>query len=248
MNAPLLSARDVRVTFGGVKAADGVSVDIHAGELLAIIGPNGSGKTTFLNLCTGYIRPQSGTITLDGRDITGFSPRAVTRLGVARAFQIPQLFTGHRLIENAMLAVAARRGFWTPVQRLERAGHRGEALALLDLVGLAQAADRFASELPEGMRKLADIALALALKPKLLLLDEPTSGVSAAEKFVLMDTLTAVLRDQKVTTVFVEHDMDLVRNYADRVIVWDQGQVMASGPPAQVLQDARVLQNVVGVA
>jgi branched-chain amino acid transport system ATP-binding protein len=248
VNRPLLSARDVRVTFGGIKAADRVSVDVHAGELLAIIGPNGSGKTTFLNLCTGYIRPQSGTVSLDGRDITGLSPRVVTRLGVARAFQIPQLFTEHRLIENAMLAVAARRGFWTPIQPLERAGHRDEALALLDLVGLAAASDRFAAELPEGMRKLADIALALALKPKLLLLDEPTSGVSAAEKFVLMDTLTAVLREQTITTVFVEHDMDLVRNYANRVLVWDQGQVMASGSPAEVLQDPRVLQNVVGVA
>jgi branched-chain amino acid transport system ATP-binding protein len=248
VNPPLLSACDVRVTFGGVKAANGVSVDVHAGELLAIIGPNGSGKTTFLNLCTGYIRPQSGTISLDGRDITGLRPRAVTRLGVARAFQIPQLFTEHCLIENAMLAVAARRGFWKPVQPLERAGHRDEALALLDLVGLGPAADRFAAELPEGMRKLADIALALALKPRLLLLDEPTSGVSAAEKFGLMDTLTCVLREQKVTTAFVEHDMDIVRHYADRVLVWDQGLVIASGSPAEILQDARVLQNVVGVA
>jgi branched-chain amino acid transport system ATP-binding protein len=248
VNSALLSARDVCVTFGGVKAADRVSVDVHAGELLAIIGPNGSGKTTFLNLCTGYIRPQSGTVSLDGRDITGLSPRAVTRLGVARAFQIPQLFTEHSLIENAMLAIAARRGFWTAIQPLERAGHKEEALAILDLVGLSPAADRFPAELPEGMRKLADIALALALKPKLLLLDEPTSGVSAAEKFVLMDTLTAVLREQTITTVFVEHDMDLVRNYANRVLVWDQGHVIASGPPAEVLRDARVLRNVVGVA
>jgi branched-chain amino acid transport system ATP-binding protein len=238
----------VCVTFGGVKAADRVSVDVHVGELLAIIGPNGSGKTTSLNLCTGYIRPQSGTVSLDGRDITGLSPRAVTRLGVARAFQIPQLFAEHRLIENAMLAIAARRGFWTAIQPLERAGHKEEALAILDLVGLSPAADRFPAELPEGMRKLADIALALALKPKLLLLDEPTSGVSAAEKFVLMDTLTAVLREQTITTVFVEHDMDLVRNYANRVLVWDQGHVIASGPPAEVLRDARVLRNVVGVA
>ena len=127
MSAALLIANEVRITFGGIKAADGVSLDIYPGELLAIIGPNGSGKTTFLNLCTGYIRPQSGAISLEGRDITGLRPRAITRLGVARAFQIPQLFTGHRLIENAMLAVAARRGFWTPVRPLNRAGHRDEA-------------------------------------------------------------------------------------------------------------------------
>ena len=247
MNAPVLKATGVRVTFGGVQAADGVDVAVYPGERLAIIGPNGSGKTTFLNLCTGYVRPQSGTIAIDGRDIIGMSPRAITRLGVARAFQIPQLFAGHRLIENVMLAVAARRGFWT-LQPLARAGDEDEALALLDLVGIAAAADRPVGELPEGTRKLADITLALALQPRLLLLDEPTSGVSAAEKFTLMETLTGVLQRQAITTVFVEHDMELVRNYARRVLVWHQGAVIASGPPQQILQDRRVLENVIGVA
>jgi branched-chain amino acid transport system ATP-binding protein len=246
--SPLLCARGLTLAFGGVRAADGVDVDVAPGEFLAIIGPNGSGKTTFLNLCTGYLKPTAGTITLAGRDIAGLTPRVITRLGIARAFQIPQLFAEHSLIENVMLAVAAQRGFWHPLRSLDRAEHREPAHRLLDLVALSPHAERPVTELPEGTRKLADIALALALRPKLLLLDEPTSGVSSAEKFPLMETLAAALRAEHVTSVFVEHDMDVVRGYADRVLVWDQGRVMAEGPPATVLSDPRVLQNVVGVA
>jgi branched-chain amino acid transport system ATP-binding protein len=247
MNAALLSTKDVHVNFGGVRAADGVNLDIRPGEFLAIIGPNGSGKTTFLNLCTGYVHPTSGSIHLAGKDITGLTPRAITQLGIARSFQIPQLFTDHSLIDNVLFAVAARRHFWSVLAPLGRKAYRDEAMALIELVGLADVAERSASTLPEGTRKLADIALALALKPQLLLLDEPTAGVSGDEKFPLMDTLTAALRAQSVTAVFVEHDMALVRRYADRVVVWDQGRVAADGDPATVLGDARVMQNVVGI-
>jgi branched-chain amino acid transport system ATP-binding protein len=248
MNAPLLAARGIHVAFGGVRAADNVALDILPGEILAIVGPNGSGKTTFLNLCTGYVRPRAGTIRLAGRDITGRSPRAITRLGIARSFQHPQLFSQHTLLENVLLAVAARRHFWSLLQPLDRGSSREEALALIELVGLRQAADELTANLPEGKRKLADIALALALKPRLLLLDEPTSGVSSDEKFALMDTLIAAMRRQSVTGAFVEHDIELVRKYADRVAVWDQGKVVAVGDPAHILDDAGVLQTVVGVA
>ena len=248
MSAALLSARGITLSFGGVRAADGVDVEVAAGEFLAIIGPNGSGKTTFLNLCTGYLRPRSGSIRLEGRDITGLSPRAITRLGIARAFQIPQLFSEHSLLENVMLATAARRGFWHPLRPLERPDHRDPALRLLELVGIAGHAERPVAELPEGTRKLADIALAMALRPKLVLLDEPTSGVSTAEKFALVETLANALRKERVTAVFVEHDMEVVRAYADRVLVWDQGRVVANGPPQTVLSDPDVLRNVVGVA
>lgn len=244
---PILSAKGVSVTFGGVKAADGVDLDIMPGEFLAIVGPNGSGKTTFLNLCTGYVRAAAGSIHLASREITGLTPRAITQLGIARSFQIPQLFTDHSLLENVLFAVAARRHFWSAVRALDRKTYRDEAMALIELVGLGEVAGRPAAELPEGMRKLADIALALALKPQLLLLDEPTAGVSADEKFPLMDTLSAALRAQSVTAVFVEHDMALVRSYAGRVVVWDQGQVAADGHPATVLSDAKVMQNVVGI-
>lgn len=247
MTPPLLTASNVQVTFGGVRAADDVTLEVMPGEFLAIIGPNGSGKTTFLNLCTGYVRPAAGTIRLADREITGLSPRAITRLGIARSFQHPQLFMAHSLLENVLLAIAARRGFWSLLQPLDRPAYRKEALAVVELVGLRDQAFSPIAGLPEGMRKLADIALALALQPRLLLLDEPTSGVSSDEKFPLMDTLIAALRRGSVTAVFVEHDIELVRKYADRVAVWDQGKVLAVGEPAQILGDKRVVQAVAGV-
>ncbi|GGE28372.1 ABC transporter ATP-binding protein [Agaricicola taiwanensis] len=248
MTTPLLKAENLQVAFAGVKAADGVNLEIAEGEFLAIIGPNGSGKTTFLNLCTGYIRPLAGEVFLDGRPITRLAPRTIARQGIARAFQIPQLFTDQRLIDNLMLAVAARRGIWDAFRPLDRRTHRDEAMQLLSMVGLEDVAEQSAATLPEGLRKLADIAIAFALKPRLLLLDEPTSGVSAIERFGLMETLMTALRQARVTALFVEHDMEVVERYADRVVVWDQGRVMADGKPDIVLKDPRVLQNVVGVA
>jgi len=248
MSEAILQARDLHVGFNGVKAADGVSLDIHPGEFLAVIGPNGSGKTTLLNLCTGYVRPASGSVHLAGKDITRLTPRAIARLGVARAFQIPQLFSDQRVIENMMLALAAKDGLWTVVRPLETESRSREAKALLELVGLADDSNRVSSTLPEGHRKLLDIAIALALKPRLVLLDEPTSGVSSLERFPLMEALMGALRQRQMTALFVEHDMDVVARYANRVLVWNAGKIMAEGHPDAVFKDERVLQSVVGVA
>lgn len=245
---PLLRAVDLNIAFAGVKAADGVNLEIREGEFLAIIGPNGSGKTTFLNLCTGYLRPKSGEVYLDGRPITAMPPRQIARKGIARAFQIPQLFLDQTVLENMMIAVAARRGIWDGLNPLGALGRRQEAYELLALMGLDDIAGQLAGTLPEGRRKLLDVVIALALKPRLLLLDEPTSGVSTIERFTLMETLMGALRRAGVTALFVEHDMDVVRRYADRVLVWDSGTVMAEGPPEEVFKDPRVLRNVVGVA
>mgnify|MGYP005849471641 CR=1 FL=1 len=247
MSAPLLRAEGLEIAFAGVKAADGVDLSIHEGEFLAIIGPNGSGKTTFLNICTGYLRPARGEVYLDGAPITGLSPRRIARRGIARAFQIPQLFVDQTLLDNVMLSVAARHGPFEALRPLARATYRSEAMELLDLFGLAAQAGQVTGTLPEGLRKLADIALALALRPRLLLLDEPTSGVSAIERFFLMDTLMAALRETGVTALFVEHDMEVVARYANRVMVWDSGRVMAEGAPDVVLKDPRVLESVVGM-
>lgn len=248
MTTPLLQAKDLRISFYGVQAADGVNLEIREGEFLAIIGPNGSGKTTFLNLCTGYLRPSSGEVYLDGKPITAMAPRTIARRGIARAFQIPQLFLDQTVLDNLMIAVAAKRGIWVPFKALGADGRRREAEELLALVGLDGEAEQLAGALPEGRRKLLDIVIALALKPRLVLLDEPTSGVSTIERFTLMETLMSALRRAKVTALFVEHDMDVVQRYADRVVVWDSGSVMAEGPPSEVFKDERVLRNVVGVA
>ncbi len=244
----LLEAKNLHITFGAVKAANGVNLHIDEGEFLAIIGPNGSGKTTFLNLCTGYIRPSEGEVTLDGKPITRLPPRIIARKGIARAFQIPQLFLDQTVLANLMLAIASREGIWQAGKALDRPAYRDEAKALLAMFNLADCAPTLASTLPEGRRKLVDIAIALALKPRLVLLDEPTSGVSALERFALMETLMGALRQANVSALFVEHDMDVVERYADRVVVWDAGKVMAEGKPETVFKNARVIENVIGVA
>ncbi|WP_348643448.1 ABC transporter ATP-binding protein [Rhizobium lusitanum] len=244
----LLEAKNLHITFGAVKAANGVDLHIDEGEFLAIIGPNGSGKTTFLNLCTGYIRPSDGEVYLDGKPITRLPPRTIARKGIARAFQIPQLFLEQTVLTNLMLAIASREGLWQAGKALDRQVYRDEATALLAMFNLADCAPALASSLPEGRRKLVDIAIALALKPRLVLLDEPTSGVSALERFALMETLMGALRQAKVSALFVEHDMDVVERYADRVVVWEAGRVMAQGKPDAVFKDPRVIENVIGVA
>ena len=221
----LLSAKGIKISFGGVVAADGIDLDVHEGENLAIIGPNGAGKTTFLNISTGYLRPQAGSVSFLGRDITAQLPRTITRLGIARAFQIPQLFLDQTVMENMLIAAASLEGHPSGVTALANLPERGEMERLLDLVGVKEFAGRKARELPEGQRKLVDIALALALKPKLLLMDEPTSGVASSEKFGIMDILTRALAKEKVTSVFVEHDMDMVERYASRIAVWSMGKI-----------------------
>ncbi|MFC7554572.1 ABC transporter ATP-binding protein [Pseudoroseomonas wenyumeiae] len=242
----LLSAQDLWLAFGGVKAADGINLDVLEREFLAIIGPNGAGKTTFINMSTGYLRPQAGSITYRGRQVLGMKPRDIVRMGIARSFQLPQLFTEHTVLENAALAVAARKGL-LHLPPLLRPAFREEAEDLLNRFGLMPNAHQRADALNEGTRKLADIAMAVAMRPQLLLMDEPTSGVAAADKMAVVETLARVLRDAGVTAVFVEHDMDVVARIADRVAVWGQGRIAALGPPEQVLSDPVVQREVIGI-
>lgn len=246
MSAPLLSAEGLEIRFGGVVAADNVHIDIFEGSKLAIIGPNGAGKTTFLNICTGYLKPSRGTVRFEGQDVTRFQPRKITRLGVARAFQIPQLFAEHTALENLLIAAAARERRWAPFMSLGAIPERMEMEHLLQLVGCADVKNRRVSELPEGSRKLIDIAVALALKPKLLLLDEPTSGVASSEKFEVMDIITQAMNEADVTSVFVEHDMKIVERYAAEVAVWNAGQIQLRGTPAEILEHPDVIRDVIG--
>lgn len=242
----LLSTRGLSLSFGGVVAADAIDFDLQPGERLAVVGQNGAGKTTFINICTGYLKPTSGTVLFDAVDITGHTPRAITRRGVGRSFQLPQVFTEHTVRECLMLAsssVKQRRGFLLP---LSEAVDADEVNATLELLQLSSRAHDLAGSLPEGQRKLLDVAMALVLRPKLMIMDEPTSGVSTDEKHGLMEVLMRALDERQVTSIFVEHDIDIVRRYATRLCAWIAGRIAADGPPEDVLRDPIVVKNVIG--
>ncbi len=242
----LMEAKGVDIRFGGVVAAHEINIQIHEGHNLAIIGPNGAGKTTFLNICTGYLKPHSGQIFFDGADVTKLQPRHLVRKGVARAFQIPQLFTEHTVLENLLIAAAAQSRRWAPFVPMQRIPERDMMVELLGMVKCSHIADRPVSELPEGQRKLIDIAIALALKPKLLFMDEPTSGVASSEKFEVLDIIANALTEAKVTAVFVEHDIGIVERFADEVAVWNRGEVTFHGTPGDILSHPDVIRDVIG--
>ena len=246
----VLSARGLSKHFDGVVAADAVTIEVAAGERVGLIGSNGAGKTTFVNMITGYLKPDAGAIELDGRDVTALGPREIERLGVARSFQIPQLCAEMRVIDNLIVAGACgdeSLSFWRPAHS-DFAFSR--ATSLLQRFSLESHAERRVAELPGGVRKLLDIAMALTRLPRLLLLDEPTSGVSVDEKFPMMETVMAALqgemRGESTAVLFVEHDMEIVTRYASRVIAFYSGRVLADGAPATVLADADVRRHVTG--
>ncbi len=245
----VLEADRLGKTFGALVAADNVSLQVAAGQRVCLIGSNGAGKTTFVNMVTGYIKPSSGSIKLDGQEITGLGPRQIAQRGVCRSFQIPQLCLELSAAENILVALTvARRGalsFWRGAYDADLCD---EAIAMLERFGLAGHAERPVSELPGGVRKLLDIAMALCRDPRLILLDEPTSGVSVDEKFGMMDTVLRAMDGSNLTTLFVEHDMDIVSAYANRVVAFYSGRIIADGAPAEVLVDAEVKRYVTGNA
>jgi len=247
--AAVLETAGLTKSFGGIVAVDDVTVAIRPGEIVGIVGANGAGKTTFVNLITGYLAPDRGRITYLGRNITARPPQEVTRLGIARSFQIPQICRTLTVLENVLIALAAREGrslrAWGP---LATPGRERAALEVLEPFGLREHARRPVGELPEGGLKLLDVAMSAALQPKLLLMDEPTSGVSSKEKFGVMETLLRVLEEQQVTVIFVEHDMDVVTRYARRVLAFVEGKVLADGPPDEVLAEPAVRKAVLGLA
>jgi len=239
---PILVAQGVQKSFGAVSAAADLNLSFERDSVTSLIGANGAGKTTFLNMVTGYLRPDAGRLSFDGQELVGLDPRRITRLGVSRSFQIPQLFSSVSVRENLLVAegIAAAQGI-AGVDGVEQATD-----AVLERFGLERYAAQAAGLLPEGVRKLLDVAMALVAQPKMLLLDEPTSGVAAAEKFGIMDLVMGAVRGQGVTVLFVEHDMDIVSRYAARVVAFYDGRVIADGAPGKVLDDAEVRRFVIG--
>jgi branched-chain amino acid transport system ATP-binding protein len=243
----LLEAKSLEKRFGAVVAASAVNINVKAGERVSLIGSNGAGKTTFVNMITGYLKPDAGQILLDRQDITPLAPREITRLGVARSFQIPQLYGDLTALDNMLVANAChdqKLSFWQPARRPQAIAR---AEQLLERFNLSEHRGRRVAELPGGVRKLLDIAMALTGHPKLLLLDEPTSGVSAEEKFPMMATIMDALGQEVNTTVlFVEHDMDIVERHASRVIAFYAGRVIADDTPAVALATDDVRRYVTG--
>ncbi len=253
--AVILNARGLNKTFGAVTAASNVNAAIEQDSVVGMIGSNGAGKTTFVNMVTGYLKPDAGVIEFEGRDITQLAPRDITRLGICRSFQIPQLYNTLTVFDNIMAGMgivlrnAKSGGYFSRADTIVP-GHGfpadQAANRLLERFGLSAYRNHTAQVLPGGVRKLLDIALAMVVKPKILLLDEPTSGVAAEEKFGIMDLIMQAVKAEGATVLFVEHDMDVVARYAERVLAFYDGRIISDATPDVALADADVRKYVVG--
>jgi branched-chain amino acid transport system ATP-binding protein len=242
----MLEVRSLRRSFGGVAAIDGVSLTVERHQIVAIIGPNGAGKSTLFNLITGHLRPDAGGVRLGGRDVTGMAPHRLCALGVARSFQRTNIFPRLSVFENVQAALIAHRGrgrdVWSRADRL----FRDEGEALLRDVNLLDKADMAGGALSHGNQKQLELGLALAGNPEILLLDEPTAGMSASETRDSMELLRRIAAERGLTLLFTEHDMDVVFSTAHRIAVLHQGRVIAEGTPAAIRSDPEVKRVYLG--
>jgi branched-chain amino acid transport system ATP-binding protein len=245
----MLEARSLVKDFGLFRAIDGASFQIREGEIVSLVGPNGAGKTTLVNLISGHLRPNGGTIHFLDHDITHAPPYVRIKLGIARNFQITHLFENLTVLDNVrtcLFSVRSQLGrFLLPAGRYEEITR--EALEILGMFNIDHLKDDVAVHLSEGDKKVLDIAMAFALKSKLLLLDEPTSGVATGDKFKVMDTIIGAITRQKLTTMIIEHDMDIVSDYSERVLVLREGVVMADGRPQEVMESREVQETLFGL-
>ncbi|MFN3286312.1 MAG: ABC transporter ATP-binding protein [bacterium] len=237
---PLLEISGVSVAFGGVRALNDVTVSVEGGQVLGLIGPNGAGKTTLLNVVSRFVPPQRGDLRLGNRSLLRYRPDQLVRLGVARSFQIPQLFSGLTVLDH--LRLAAERS------TRQRGSAERVAREVLEEFGLGEVATSFPHLLPSAVQKRVDLARAVAARPQLLLLDEPAAGLGAEERVGFARWLREFRRRQGCAVVLVEHDVELVAGCSDRVVVLDFGRIIASGSPEEVRRDPAVLQAYLGVA
>ncbi|MGD0848551.1 ABC transporter ATP-binding protein [Bradyrhizobium sp.] len=243
----MLEIRGLSKSFGGVKATDDVSLDFADGSLSAVIGPNGAGKSTFFNLITGALKPDAGKILLDGIDLAGRSPPDIVRCGIGRAFQVASIFPSLTVQETMLAAVCVDQGrAGVLYRRFPLAETRDRAEHAMELLGLADRRGRTAATLSHGDQKLLDIALALVLDPKVLLLDEPTAGMGTEERWRMIDKIRELWEKQKITVVFIEHDMDIVFKIAPSIVVLCYGRILASGPPDEIRRNAAVIEAYLG--
>jgi len=232
----LLEVRNVTKTFGSLVAVSGVSLDVAPGELRAVIGPNGAGKTTFFNMISGFTVPTQGAIVFDGKDVTSLPAYRRVKIGMARTFQITEIFPELTVRENVQIATEVAAGYrLRPWIRRNRSAELSQHVdETLELVGLTNKAGRLVGELAHGDQRAAEIAMALALKPRLLLLDEPTAGMGDQETKEITALIRRLHKDSRYTIVLIEHDMQVVFHLADRITVLDQGRLLAQGAPEDI--------------
>ena len=244
----LLETTQLTKSFGETHAVDKVDFTIQEGEVLSLIGSNGAGKTSMVNLISGLLHPDSGRIVFRGQDITTLPVHGRIKAGIARSFQIVNLFDELTLHDNVALSIFSRQGMTRRLFTLADRHHEvwEEALEILRQFGLETKRSELAGVISQGERKLLDVAVAYALKPQLLFLDEPTSGVSTREKAPIMDVISAIVRSHKITAVVIEHDMDIIFKYSDRIVVMHQGKVLASGSPEEIRRNEMVKDAVFG--
>jgi branched-chain amino acid transport system ATP-binding protein len=246
----MLEIQDLKKSFGRFQVINDASFQVRENEVVALLGPNGAGKTTLVNLISGHLRPDEGRILLGGKDITNAPPHVRIARGVARNFQITQLFEELSVLDNVRNCVFSVTGnmtrFFKPASAFRQATE--EAMEILATFQLDQWAADLAADLSEGDKKILDTAMAFALKSKFLLLDEPTSGVATAEKFKVMDTIIAAISKRGTATLIIEHDMDIVSEYTHRVMVLAEGRILADGEPASVMEDPVVKETLFGVS
>ena len=244
----LLQTVDLKRYFGETRAVDNVNLSIEEREFVSLVGPNGAGKTSLINVISALLQVESGKIIFKGEDITRLSVTERVKAGIARSFQLVNVFDDLTTFDNVALAIFSREG---KTAHLGRLAHLDQAVAdeadrILNQFGLAAKRSDNARDLAQGERKLLDVALAYALKPKLLFLDEPTSGVSTRDKAQIMDTIASVVRGEGITAVIVEHDMDVVFKYSDRIVVMAQGAILAQGTPDEIRENEQVAMVLLG--